>query len=80
LAYHRRLRARRIRDSVLDEIPGIGDKRKKALLERFGSVMRLRRATAEEIAGVPGMGLAAAREILERLRSESACVANPDTQ
>lgn len=67
LAYHRRLRARRIRDSALDEIEGIGDHRKQALLSHFGSVDRLRRATAEEIAEVPGIGLAMARSIKEQL-------------
>jgi excinuclease ABC subunit C len=69
LAYHRRLRAHRIRDSVVDEIPGIGSKRKEALLEHFGSVARLRRATPEAIAEVPGVGLAMARDIVERLRT-----------
>ena len=68
LTYHRRLRARRLRESVLDEIPGLGEKRKQALLSHFGSVQRLRRATAEEIAGAaPGIGphiAAAVREAL----------------
>jgi len=63
LAYHRRLRARAIRESALDEIPGMGTKRKTALLERFGSVARLRRASTEEIAAVPGVGAALAKEI-----------------
>ena len=78
LAYHRLLRARRIRESVLDEISGIGDKRKKALLAHFGSVARLKRASPEDLASVSGIGLAMARGILERLQSESACVVNHD--
>jgi len=56
LGHHRRLRARRIRESVLDDIPGIGATRKAELLRRFGSVQRLCRATAAEIAAVPGFG------------------------
>jgi len=63
LAYHRRLRAKRIRDSVVDEIPGLGRKRKETLLKELGSVSRLRRATEAEIARVPGIGPALAREI-----------------
>jgi excinuclease ABC subunit C len=55
-AYHQKLRRRRIRESVLDEFPGLGEKRKRALLEHFGSIQRLRDASAEEIAEVPGIG------------------------
>lgn len=65
LAYHRQLRARRLRESVIDEIPGMGDKRKAALLTHFGSVRRLQRASEEDIAAVPGVGPAMAREIVE---------------
>ena len=56
LTHHRTLRARRIRDSFLDEIEGIGDKRKEWILKHFGSVQRLNRATVDEIAAVPGIG------------------------
>ena len=55
-SYNARLRLRKISESVLDEFPGIGEARKAALLKRFGSVQRLRRATVEEIATVPGFG------------------------
>ena len=53
--YHRRLRNRTIRESALDEIPGVGPAKKATLLKHFGSVYRLARATAEEIAEVPGI-------------------------
>jgi len=56
LTYHRKLRARRIRESILDDIPGIGGKRKEKLLAHFGSVDRVRRASAEEIASAPDIG------------------------
>ena len=65
ITYHRRLRAKRSLSSVLDEIPGIGPKRKTALIKAFGSVARISHASADEIvekAGIPS-GLA------ERIRS-----------
>jgi excinuclease ABC subunit C len=62
--YHRRLRNRRLRESALDEIPGIGPQRKQALLRTFGSVYRLARAPREEIAAVAGIGPDLAAAIL----------------
>jgi excinuclease ABC subunit C len=56
LTYHRKLRARRIHESMLDEIPGIGKKRKAIILRHFGSITRLRKASEAEIAEVPGIG------------------------
>jgi len=61
--YNAQLRLRRISESLLDEFPGIGDTRKKALLKRFGSLQRLRLATLEEIEQVPGFGGAMAAEL-----------------
>ena len=55
-AYHQKLRQRRIQESVLDEITGLGDKKKVALLKHFGSIHRLRAAGIPELAGVPGIG------------------------
>ena len=65
--YHRKVRERRAMSSPLDEVPGIGPTRKKALLRRFGSLQRLSRATEEEIAATPGIGRALAAEIASRL-------------
>jgi excinuclease ABC subunit C len=56
LTYHRKIREKRIRDSALDEVPGIGEKRKQVLLNHFGSVDRLRKASVDEIAEVNGIG------------------------
>ena len=56
LTYHRKLRARRIQESVLDDIQGVGKRRKEKLLAHFGSVERLRRATEEELAAAPDIG------------------------
>jgi excinuclease ABC subunit C len=62
-AYNAQLRLRKISESILDEFPGIGEARKAALLKRFGSVQRLRTATVEELAQVPGFGGKAAAEL-----------------
>lgn len=69
LTYHRRLRLRRIRESVLDEVRGLGDRKKAALLQHFGSVTRLRKASPEAIAAVSGIGPAMARAIRATLDS-----------
>ena len=69
--YNAQLRLRRISESLLDEFPGIGSQRKAALLKRFGSVHRLRRATLEEISAVPGFGPKAASSLLEFLAARN---------
>ena len=61
ITYHRQVRARTGLRSALDDVQGIGPKRKKELLRRFGSVKNIRDATIEELAAVPGMGLKAAK-------------------
>ena len=55
LAYHRHLRGRTGLRSALDEIPGIGPRRKRILLKRFGSLRRLREASVEELQRVGGL-------------------------
>ncbi len=68
VAYNRELRDKRISESVLDDIPGVGETRKKALLNVFGSVAELRKTSSEEIAEeVPGIGEELARQILQHL-------------
>jgi excinuclease ABC subunit C len=62
-AYHQRLRAKLIRESVLDEIPGLGARRKQELITRFGSARAIARASERKIAAVPGVGPALARRI-----------------
>jgi len=56
ITYHRNLRARAIRESVLDEVPGIGPAKKTALLRRFRSVRGIAAATEAEIAAAAGVG------------------------
>jgi excinuclease ABC subunit C len=69
IAYHRQKRGKRALASPLDEIPGVGPSRKRALLRRFGSLTRVRAASPEEIAQTPGIGEALAREVHERLHT-----------
>ncbi len=61
--YNAQLRLKKISESLLDEFPGIGEQRKAALLRKFGSIQRLRTATVEQIAEVPGFGGKAAGEL-----------------
>lgn len=65
ITYHRKLREGRALRSVLEEIPGIGPVRKRALLRHFGSLRRVRGATAQELAAVPGVDVRSAREVYE---------------
>src|SRR6266849_5029885 len=69
--YNAQLRLKRISESVLDEFPGIGEQRKAALLKKFGSVHRLRLASVQDIAGVPGFGGKAAAELKSFLEARS---------
>jgi excinuclease ABC subunit C len=73
-SYNAQLRLKRISESVLDEFPGIGERRKQALLKKFGSVQRLRTATLEQIAEVPGFGGKAAEELKKFLEARSSFV------
>lgn len=67
--YHQLLMKRRVAESLLDDCPGISASRKQRLLATFGSVARLRKASALEIAVVPGIGPRLAEEIVAFLRS-----------
>jgi excinuclease ABC subunit C len=61
--YNAKLRLQRISESLLDEFPNIGERRKAALLKKFGSVQRMRLASVEKIAEVSGFGGKAAAEL-----------------
>lgn len=61
--YNAQLRLKKISESLLDEFPGLGEKRKAALLKRFKSLQRLRTATVEEIASIPGLGVMIAEKL-----------------
>ncbi|MFF1958463.1 excinuclease ABC subunit UvrC [Streptomyces sp. NPDC058220] len=63
ITYQRAKRAKRIRTSPLDDVPGLGESRKQALIKHFGSVKRLRQATIEQICEVPGLGRKTAESV-----------------
>ncbi|MCB0113075.1 MAG: excinuclease ABC subunit C, partial [Caldilineaceae bacterium] len=68
ITYHRNLRSRNQTKSALDEVPGIGPSRKKALLQYFGGdVDKIRQANLEDLLSVPGMTRRAAEAIKEHL-------------
>jgi excinuclease ABC subunit C len=69
ITFHRSKRSKLMLESLLDEIPGLGESRRTALLERFGSVAALRKATSAEIAELPGIGAKTAAAIEEALKS-----------
>jgi excinuclease ABC subunit C len=67
ITYHRQVRARASTRSALDELPGVGPARKRALLRVFGSSRGLRGASVEELAAVPGIGPGLATRIRSHL-------------
>ncbi|MGQ4417685.1 excinuclease ABC subunit UvrC [Streptomyces sp. SAS_269] len=67
ITYQRAKRAKRFRAGPLDDVPGLGDTRKQALIKHFGSVKRLRSATIEQIQEVPGIGRKTAETIAAAL-------------
>ncbi|MET8058227.1 excinuclease ABC subunit UvrC [Streptomyces microflavus] len=69
ITYQRAKRAKRIRSSPLDDVAGLGETRKQALIKHFGSVKKLRQATIEEICEVPGIGRRTAESVAAALAS-----------
>jgi excinuclease ABC subunit C len=69
ITYHRDLRAKASVRSAFDDLPGVGPKRKRALLRVFGSAKRVREAPVEQIAAVPGIGPRLAATIKETLEA-----------
>ncbi|MDA1188573.1 MAG: excinuclease ABC subunit UvrC [Chloroflexi bacterium] len=67
ITFHRQRRSKASVQSALDLVPGIGPKRRKMLLKRFGSTAGIREASLEDIASVPGMTLTMARKVKEYL-------------
>ncbi|MFV2110767.1 excinuclease ABC subunit UvrC [Micromonospora sp. LOL_025] len=71
ITFHRQRRSKRMTESALDRVPGLGEVRRKALLRHFGSLKRLSAATVEEITEVPGVGRRTAEAILAALGGEA---------
>ena len=72
ITFHRQRRSRSMTVSELDNVPGLGPARRSALLKHFGSLKRLKEATPEQIAEVPGIGLRGATRIAEALHGGTA--------
>jgi excinuclease ABC subunit C len=79
ITFHRQRRSKRMTASALDNVPGLGETRRKALLRHFGSLKRLSAATPEEITEVQGIGRVTAEAVLAALNPPSAePAANPE--
>jgi len=70
ISYHKKLRKKAAFTSLLEKIPGIGKKRRLTLLKHYGSVSRIKEASEEDIALLPGFTLKLAKRVLERLNRE----------
>ncbi|MCA9562204.1 MAG: excinuclease ABC subunit UvrC [Myxococcales bacterium] len=71
ITYHRKLRRKRAISSVLDRIPGIGEAKRQALLQHFGSISRIKAADADDLSAVPGISEALAHRIVAALGGRS---------
>ena len=80
ITYHRSLRGKRNLASVLDDIPGVGEKRKKNLLKHFGSFTKIREASVEELVQVDGINQTVAEEIYNYLRTHQDLQARLDSR
>jgi excinuclease ABC subunit C len=80
ITHHRGRRSKSMLESILDEVPNLGDMRRKALLRHFSSLKKLRAATVEELSAVPGIGPKLAETIVTALaRSRPAPAVNMET-
>ena len=68
IGYHRKLREKETNKSMLDNIEGIGEVRKRQLLKKFGSIKKITEASTEEIAEIKGISLEQAKKIKESLQ------------
>lgn len=78
VTFHKKLRRRRTLRSALEDVPGVGAKRKKMLLTHLGSLRKIKTSTVEELARVPGMNLKAAEAVMEYFHGPQADQAETD--
>ncbi|HEY2745320.1 MAG TPA: excinuclease ABC subunit UvrC [Polyangia bacterium] len=71
VTFHKKLRRRRTLRSALEDVPGVGQKRKRELLKHFGSLKKVRAATVEELLQAPGMSRAAAEAVVRYFQGDS---------
>ncbi len=69
ITFHRELRDKAMTRSAIDDVPGVGPKRRRALMKHFGSMKRLRSASEEEIAATPGVPAEVAHAVWQALRA-----------
>ena len=67
ITFHRSKRGKAMVASALDEVPGLGEVKRAALIKHFGSVAQIKQASTEELTAVPGIGPALAQKILAAL-------------
>ena len=85
ITYQRQLRSKRVKKSSLDQIPGVGEKRRQALLKHFKTIKAISKASYEELCGVVPKNTALAvfehfRKPKENEEGESSCVSSPEAQ
>jgi len=71
ITYHKRLRSKAELTSILDDVPGIGPRKKKVLFTHFGDLARMSRASQEDLARLPGISRALAERVWKHLRAHS---------
>ena len=71
ITFHRSKRSKLMLESLLDEVPGLGETRRQSLLEHFGSIAQLRKSNPAEVAAVPGIGEKTAAAIFSVIEAES---------
>ncbi|HIZ18285.1 MAG TPA: excinuclease ABC subunit UvrC [Candidatus Olsenella stercoravium] len=77
ITFHRELRDKAMTRSAIDDVPGVGPKRRRALMRRFGSMRRLRAASEEEIAATPGVPAEVAHAVWQALRAAEELAEKP---
>lgn len=70
ITYHRSLRNKRVLHSILEDVPGIGEKRRKELLKKFGSIESIKKATFDELIDTPSIDKKAAQSIIDYFKSQ----------
>ena len=80
ITFHRELRDKAMTRSAIDDVPGVGPKRRRALMRRFGSMKRLRAASEEEIAATPGVPAEVAHAVWQALRAAEELAERPSDE